>query len=132
MYLADGAITTARHRITLPFQIDDQRHEIEFKVLDQMSRPMILGTDFLGKYGAQLNYGPDEDKVRPIRAVSNLTIPPMTEVTLKAKVISASLYDPDKDLGLCENLDRGENREVPFYVKKTLVTPDAGALSYPY
>lgn len=124
MYLADGSVTTAKSRIVLPFLIHDKLYRIEFKVLEKMSRPIILGVDFLEKYRAQFNYFPGNKEVSPIRAISSLILPAMTEVTLQAKVISHSIYDPDWDVGLCENLDRGENREIPFLVKKTLVTPN--------
>lgn len=124
MYLANGSIITSKHRVVIPFKIYDKLHRMEFKVLENASNNVILGVDFLEKYRASFDYFPSNEEVSPIRAISSLTIPSMTEVTLTAKIVSGALYDPDADVGVCENLDRGENRVVPFLVKKALVTPN--------
>ena len=50
MYLADGSITTIRHKITLSFLVHNKLHSIELKVFKKISSPVILGVDFLEKY----------------------------------------------------------------------------------
>ena len=48
-------------------------------------------------------------KPRAIRAVKNITLPPWMEITLTGRVV--------------DNLDRGTEANIPFLVKKSLVTP---------
>ena len=125
IHLADGSITHCTERVVIPFSVAGEQCVIEFKVMASCSRPLILGVDFLEKYEGEIKYNNKAlDLIRPIRAVTGLTLPPMTEVTMTAKVISERKFCPGHDVGVTENLDRGVARQVPFLVKRTLTTPD--------
>lgn len=125
IHLADGSTTFCKEKVKLPFKVGTLHCVVEFKVLSSLSRPLILGVDFLERYEGAIKYGKRiTDVIRPIRALSNLVIPPMTEVTMSARVVSERQYDKNIDVGVSENLDRGNVRQVPFLVKRTLITPD--------
>ena len=124
VFLADGSTVFIRKKVKLTFQIGHQEFSNEFKVMDKMDRPVILGVDFLSKYRASIKFDEEQMKTKPrtIRAVKNITLPPWAEVTLTGRVVSELSYDKES-IGICENLDRGTEANIPFLVKKSLVTP---------
>ena len=122
--MADGTIVFAKQKVFLRFQIEGHTFESMFYILNVLTRPIIIGVDFLRKYRANIQFSPDMKNLpRPIRAISSLTIPPWSEVTFTAKVISEQDYTND-DVGLSENFDRQKDRAVPYLVKRALITPN--------
>ena len=126
VFLADGSCTVSSECVTVSFVIGSTTFRQNFKILEQLSRPIILGVDFLQTYEANISFSDTKSlkqTTQPIVALKSFTIPPFSEATFRAKVVSATHYDIT-DIGICENWDRGDQQQIPYLVKKTLVTPN--------
>ena len=122
--LANGQRVVARQQVHLKFHINNQPYSLDFLVLKQLTRPLILGVDFLKKYKALINFDTDYTLItRPILAAQKVTLPPFSEYTIKGKLVSEQQYTKEH-CGVTENLDRGQYVEIPYLIKKAIVSPD--------
>ena len=126
IYLADNSTSVASKCVTLAFTIGTSIFEQEFKILEDLSRPMILGVDFLQKYEAHISFDNSLEfskAIQPVVSLATFTIPPYNDVTFGGKVASPAHYTAT-DVGLAENWDRGEDHAVKYLVKRTLSSPN--------
>jgi hypothetical protein len=125
IYLADNSTAVCTQTVCLNFKIGETTYEQEFRILKDLSRPVILGVDFLEKYQANLSFDNSEELKsisQPVVSLSTCSIPPYYEATFGGKVNSSAHYT-HTDVGLCENWDRGEEHMVKYLVKGSLVSP---------
>ena len=67
--LANGQRVLARQQVHLQFYINNKPYSLTFLILPQLTRPLILGVDFLKKYKALINFDTDYTLItRPILA----------------------------------------------------------------
>ena len=120
VHLADGSICHVRQAAVLKFKIHGTRFEFPFSIIPNLTKPVVLGTDFLKATKSQIEFDVDPElQVKPVRAVREATILPFTELAVLGQVTSfKSLHGC---VGTLDNLQR--NNRVPYLVQKGAVSP---------
>ena len=115
LYLADNSMSVANRAVTVNFSVGKIQFCQKFVILPELSRPIILGCDFLETNEAHISFKHDaayKKAVQPITALAAFDIPPYQEATFLGKVVSPFTYTSN-DVGLCENWDRDTCTDPP-------------------
>ena len=84
--------------VDVPLLVKGCKMPFRFHVLKELSHSMILGTDFLSKYGAQIDFTDANIKftrVVPVTPAFNTIISPKETVLMRAKVADVNIGVPD-------------------------------------
>ena len=120
VFVADGGVCHIKQAAQIQFTVAGKTFVHTFAVLNTLTRPLILGTDFFRKQRAHIIFDKDPAQAhKPIRAVRSVTVAPYSELALTGEV--TCIHDLKDIEGVTDNMDRRVG--VPFLVQRSLVRP---------
>ena len=119
VYIADGSSVHIKKRVLLPFEISGVKVKQWVLVMPGLSKPVILGVDFMRKTKAKLEFAEELPINFMIAAPRNIVIPPLHEFETTVPIVAHECLN--NTIGVLENLYM--KTPVPYVVKRFLVRP---------
>ncbi len=113
--LADRSTVSSHGKVHLPVYIKGTRYNVEFNVLDQLNHPVIIGFNFLQRYGAILRISEHSTQVTlsaiPVYAKHDIQIPALSEIICPG-VLHFNTNLADGETGECSLFSHLTNKSL--------------------
>ncbi len=121
--MANGENTPILGQADLAIKVGDHTYTISVTVLKDLYQDLILGTDFLNKYGAVIDFSDKRVTFKaqvPIMLAKGITIPPKTEAIVSGH-LGKTILCPNGADGECSPFWRVNQKQI--VVCKAAVRP---------